>query len=528
MSAKIFLRWQMDMVDGGILKHKKVFGLAAVLVFASMAFHAVIGRSSAAQTDTVGIFQNHADVGTVLHPGSTDFDPAKSVYTLTASGENVWSTSDAFQFAWQKVSGDVSLAADVSILTVGGNEHRKAMLMFRQSLDADSPYADVTLHGSGLTSLQYREEKGEPTHEIETNISMPSRLRIEKRGDYVYVWLGAKASELAPSGASMRIHLRGDFYAGIGLCSHDKDAVVKAEFSKVSLGKPTPASSGAKATLYSTLETVDVGSTDRKIVYTTADHFEAPNWTRDGGTFLFNMGGRIYKLPASGGTPAVIDTGFAVRCNNDHGISPDSKWLAISDNSQGDHESMVYVVPLDGGTPRQITRNSPSYWHGWSPDGNTLAFVGQRNGDFDIYTIPLAGGEETRLTTAKGLDDGPEYSPDGQFIYFNSERAGKMQIWRMRADGSEQTQITSDEFNNWFPHISPDGKRMSILSYGADVVGHPEGKDVTLRVMSLADGKIQVVSKLFGGQGTINVPSWAPDSRHFAFVSYELLPSNIN
>ncbi len=510
------------------MKIKNVSEVAAFSVLAGLLSYGAFSQHFASPADAVGIFQNHADVGTVLHAGTADFDPAKKSYTLTASGENVWSTSDAFQFAWQKVSGDVSLSADVSILTASGNEHRKALLMFRETLDADSPYADVALHASGLTSLQYREEKGAATHQIETNISAPSRLRIEKRGDYVYVWLGEKDGKLTPSGASMRIHLGGEFYAGIGLCSHDKDAVVKAEFTNVSFGAPHESSPGEKATLYSTLETIAVDSTDRKIVHTAADHFEAPNWTRDGGAFLFNMGGRIYSLPAMGGTPAAIDTGFAVRCNNDHGISPDSKWLAISDNSQGDHESLVYIVPFAGGTPRQITQRSPSYWHGWSSDGKTLAFVGQRNGDFDIYTIPFAGGDETRLTTAKGLDDGPEYSPDGQFIYFNSERTGRMQIWRMRADGSQQTQITSDEFNNWFPHISPDGKLMSILTYGSDVTGHPEGKDVTLRVMSLADGKSRAVAKLFGGQGTINVPSWAPDSKHFAFVSYQLLPSSAN
>jgi len=213
-----------------------------------------------------------------------------------------------------------------------------------------------------------------------------------------------------------------------------------------------------------------------------------------------------------------------VRCNNDHGISPDSSLLAISDQSQEDHKSLVYVLPLAGGTPRRLTRNSPSYWHGWSPDGRTLAFVGERNGDFDIYTIPVNGGEEARLTTAKGLDDGPEYSPDGRYIYFNSERTGHMQIWRMKADGSEQEQVFSDDYSNWFPHISPDGKYMVFLTYDRSVSGHPENKDVMLRLMTLADKKIKVMTTLFGGQGTINVPSWSPDSKNLAFVSYALLP----
>ncbi len=220
-----------------------------------------------------------------------------------------------------------------------------------------------------------------------------------------------------------------------------------------------------------------------------------------------------------------IDTGTATHCNNDHGISPDGQQLAISDSTQPDHQSSVYVVPIGGGAARRVTEKSPSYWHGWSPDGKTLAFTGQRNGDFDIYTIPVEGGTETRLTTAKGLDDGPEYSPDGQYIYFNSERSGHMQIWRMHPDGSGQEQVTSEESNDWFPHISPDGKMMVFVAYQKDVTGHPPNKDVEVRMMSLADHTIKVLAKLFGGQGTMNVPSWSPDSSKVAFVSYELLPA---
>jgi TolB protein len=286
-----------------------------------------------------------------------------------------------------------------------------------------------------------------------------------------------------------------------------------------------PAANSEATTLRSTLETIDIASRVRTVVYTAPEHFEAPNWTRDGAFFLFNQDGRIYRLPVTGGKPEAVDTGFAIRCNNDHGISPDSKFIAISDQSQEEHKSIVYIVPFGGGAPRRLTQNSPSYWHGWSPDGKTLAFVGERNGDFDIYSIPFAGGQETRLTTAKGLDDGPEYSPDGKYIYFNSVRTGIMQIWRMRPDGSEQEQITHDEFNNWFPHISPDGKWMVILSYDKSVEGHPQNKDVTLRLMFREDRKITLLAKLFGGQGTINVPSWSPDSKRLAFVSYELTPN---
>jgi TolB protein len=338
------------------------------------------------------------------------------------------------------------------------------------------------------------------------------------------LFLSSAAGEpLRPSGASIKIPLQGPFYVGIGVCSHDENAVEKAVFSNVEI--TTPVASTAPPILYSTLETVTVSSTDRRVVYVSPTHFEAPNWSRDGAYYLFNSDGHILRLPVAGGTPTTIDTGSANRCNNDHGISPDGQWLAISDGSQPDHQSSISIVPIAGGTPRRVTQNSPSYWHGWSPDGKTLAYCAQRNGEFDIYTIPAAGGEETRLTTAKGLDDGPDYSPDGQYIYFNSERTGHMQVWRMRPDGSAQEQITFDEFNNWFPHISPDGKSMVVLSFEKDVTGHPPNKDVQLRLMNLADGRIKVLTKLFGGQGTINVPSWSPDSLKIAFVSYELLPA---
>ena len=470
----------------------------------------------------LGIFQDHSDVGTVLHPGSITYDSSKNTYTISGSGENMWFASDAFQFIWKKLAGDLTLTADISFLTKTGNEHKKAVLIVRQSLEADSVYADVALHASGLTSLQYRDAKGALTREIQSKISAPRTLRLAKRGDYVYMALSSD-DEVKPAGGWLRIPLQGTFYVGLGVCSHDKDVLEQAVFSKVELTQSGP--SPEQPVLYSTLETVAIDSADRRVAYLSQGRFEAPNWTRDDSAFLFNRDGHIERLPVDSDNPVQLDTGFATRCNNDHGISPDANLLAISDNSQGDHESVVYTVPIGGGAPRRVTQKFPSYWHGWSPDGKTLAFVGQRNGEFDIYTIPVTGGEEIRLTTAKGLDDGPEYSPDGNYIYFNSERTGHMQIWRMKPDGSEQEQVFSDELNNWFPHISPDGHWMVFLSYDPSVTGHPENKDVTLRLMSLADKKITVLAKLFGGQGTINVPSWSPDSKRLAFVSYMLLPN---
>jgi TolB protein len=470
----------------------------------------------------LGLFTSDADIGTVLHPGSATFDAARHTYTITGSGENMWFGTDAFHFVWTKMSGDVSLSADISFVGAKGNEHRKAALLIRQSLDPGSKYVDAARHGNGLTSLQFRDTSGVDTHEVESDISAPQRVRIEKRGNYAYLFVSGADGKLEPSGAAIRVDFTGDFYVGLGVCSHDKDVTETAIFSNVVLEKPQPTS--AKPVLYSALETVTISSTDRRVAYVSAQHFEAPNWTRDGAAFLFNQDGTMRRLALDASTPTVIASSSQVHCNNDHGLSPDGALLAISDQSANDHTSHIYTLPVAGGTPHLVTQDGPSYWHGWSPDGKTIAFTGQRNGEFDIYTVPAIGGKEVRLTTAKGLDDGPEYSPDGASIYFNSERTGSMQIWRMNPDGSAQEQVLTDDSNDWFPHISPDGKWMVFLAYDKTVTGHPPNQDVELRLMSLVDKKIHLLAKLFGGQGTINVPSWSPDSKKLAFVSYELLP----
>jgi TolB protein len=290
-----------------------------LLLMAAAGSRIAVTQESAA---IFGIFEGHGDVGTVLHAGTSEYDSSKRSYTLMGSGENMWSDADNFQFAWKKWSGDASLTADISFVGQGGNAHRKAVLMMRQSLEPDSAYVDVALHGDGLASLQYREAKGASTHEIQSNISGPAELRIEKRGDYVSMWLGKRGEKIRPSGAAMRVSLSALFYVGIGVCSHDKDAIEKAVFSGVELKEVAPAAAAGQTTLYSTLETITVPYADRRIVYSVAGHFEAPNWTRDGSAFIFNADGRIQRLPVAGGQPQTIDTGFAVRCNNDHGISP--------------------------------------------------------------------------------------------------------------------------------------------------------------------------------------------------------------
>ena len=253
---------------------------------------------------------------------------------------------------------------------------------------------------------------------------------------------------------------------------------------------------------------------------------EAPNWTVDGRWLVYNSGGKIYRISPDGGEPTLIDTGEVEGCNNDHVLSADGRQLAVSGSSRSQRGSRIYVLPLEGGTPRLVTPQSPSYLHGWSPDGKTLCYCALRDGEYDIYTIPAEGGQETRLTTAEGLDDGPEYSPDGKYIWFNSVRSGLMQVFRMKADGSQQKQMTfDDDLNSWFPHVSPNGKNVAFIAYHKGDLQpneHLANKNVVLRVMTSKGRKLRTVHTLFGGQGTINVNSWAPDSRRLAFVSYRL------
>ncbi|WP_293996279.1 TolB family protein [Sphaerotilus sp.] len=272
------------------------------------------------------------------------------------------------------------------------------------------------------------------------------------------------------------------------------------------------------------LETLDIHTGERTVRKTFDVVIEAPNWTRDGRRLVYNSQGRMHAFELATGEVSAIDTGFATDCNNDHVLSPDNTQLAISHFTNEDAASRIYTLPLGGGAPVLVTPQGPSYLHGWSPDGARLAYCAERGGQYDIYTIGVHGGPETRLTDTPGLDDGPEYSPDGRSIWFNSTRSGLMQLWRMDADGGNPTHMVQEDANGWFPHVSPDGQWVAYVAYGKDDVApgdHPPDKWVELRVVPASGGVSRTLVKLFGGQGTLNVNSWAPDSRTLAFVSYE-------
>jgi TolB protein len=476
--------------------------------------------ASCSNKPNLGIFEGHGDIGNVGYAGSVEFSPADNSYEVSGGGTNMWFESDEFQYVWKKVSGDISISAGIEWVGEGVEPHRKACLVIRQSLDTSAVYVDVAVHGDGLTSIQYRETPGDITREVQSNISSPARVRLEKIGDYISMSSAVGDGPLKYSGGTFKLSLSEPFYIGLGVCAHNNDTIETAIFSNVEIDSLVQKPDSLKV-VESTLEIISIASFDRKVVYHTDSHIEAPNWTPDGGTLIYNSGGLLYKISAEGGSPELIPTGFAKRINNDHGISFDGTQLAISDGTESGR-SIIYTLPIEGGDPMKVTQLGPSYWHGWSPDSKTLAYCAERNGNYDVYTISVKGGKEKRLTTAEGLDDGPEYSPDGQYIYFNSVRTGTMQIWRMKPDGSDQEQVTTDELNDWFAHPSPDGKWIVYVTFGTDVPAgsHPPNKDVMLRIMNLETKEIRVMAKLFGGQGTINVPSWSPDSEHVAFVSY--------
>jgi TolB protein len=476
-----------------------------------------------AQKKSLGLFDAGTDVGEVKKAGNAVYDSSNGQYSLEGSGTNMWYKRDDFWFLWKQMKGDFILTARVKFIGKGVDPHRKAGLIIRSGLEPDAAHTSAVVHGDGLTALQFRRRKGENTEEEKLDLSAADVIQLQRRGDK-FIMSAARFGEPFATAQVSDIPFGESVYAGLFICSHNPDATEKAVFSELQITVPAKDNFVPyRDYIGSNLEILDVASGTRKIIYTVKDSLQAPNWTPDGKALIYNRNGRLYRFDLNKNSPVEIDTGFAVNNNNDHVLSFDGQWLGISHHSRDDNnQSVIYVLPAGGGTPKRITAKSPSYLHGWSPDGKWLVYTGGRNNNYDIYKISSKGGEEIRLTDSEGLDDGSEFSPDGKYIYFNSTRSGLMQIWRMKPDGTEQTQITNDEFNNWFPHVAPDGKRLMMISYlKGDVApgDHPFYKQVYLRIVPVGGGTPKVAAYVYGGQGTINVPSWSPDGRRVAFVS---------
>jgi TolB protein len=495
--------------------------------------------------DGLGPFESNADVGVTPQKGKAEFDGAE--YRVTGGGANIWAGADAFHFVWKKMSGDVALTADVRFGGTGGVAHRKAALMIRQSLDPDSAYADVALHGDGLTSLQYRPAAAALTLETQqaakSDLNALVHIRIERRGDRFTMQAG-KAGEPLTTTGPVTVSLHDPVYVGLAVCSHDANVLETAVFSNVTIQALPPARTPPPA-YRSKITILNLRDRSSRTVYEADQVFEAPNWSPDGKYLLTNSRGRLFHIAVDGpanAEPEPVNIDQSLRLNNDHAPSPDGNRIAFSASSPSSRQSQVYLADADGSNVRLMVTTTPSYFHGWSPDGKYLAYVYQHpaaNGipaNYDIFRIPAAGGEPEQLDSNPGYDDGPDYSPDGQWIYFNSDRSGGWDIWRIPADGAgpsdrKAEQVTSDELEDWFPHPSPDGKWLLFLSFPKGTATHNDKMPgVQLRIMPMPGARlakspqIQVMTTFFGGQGTINVNSWSPDSTRFAYVIYELLP----
>jgi TolB protein len=369
---------------------------------------------------------NGNNIGNPVLKGSFNYNKKKQVYQLKGAGYNIWNERDEFFFLSKPANGDYIFSANLSFVGEGVDPHRKAGLMFRASLEEDAPYVDVAVHGDGLTSIQYRSVKGGETREMATNVKSPEFVQIEKMGN-IYMLRISKNNTPLDEVASVEVNLGENFHVGMFVCSHNAEVIEQARFWNVRLDVTADTRGGDQAPPSpSRLEILDIETGMREVVYTSEKHFEAPNWSRNGKFLIYNQEGKLYRFDLKSKKIKVIDTGFATANNNDHGISFDGKTLAISHHTpeNGSRHSIIYTVPIKGGTPKRVTELGPSYWHGWSPDDQWHTYCAERNGEYDVYKIPNSGGQEIRLTTSPGLDDGPEYSPCGKYIYFNSVRTG--------------------------------------------------------------------------------------------------------
>lgn len=493
-----------------------------------------------AQNNGIGIFDRAADIGKPKNTGSSKYDEATQTYYMRGSGYNIWFNRDEFQYLYKKIGGNFILTGDFEFEGEKGDAHRKIGWMIRESADEAAAGVNAVVHGDGLTVLQWRPLRGAYMRDPEDEVFYAKKnvfrtIQLERVGKKITMRVANWGEPLQEVTTQEMPYLKDSVLAGLFISSHDSDNVQAAKIWNVRIDKPVPEIyhpnpqvklPPLQGVVGCRLETMNVSDGKRMIIRESAGKFEAPNWMPGGDKLLFNEGGSLYTIPAKGGIPERLNTDFADRINNDHGISFNGKMLAISHSRKGlaGGSSTVYVLPLTGGTPKQVTQQTPSYWHGWAPNGNDVVLVGMRDGSkiYNLIKANINTGAETALTSnTTGHVDGPEYSPDGKYIYYNANPTGTMQIWRMKADGTAKEQLTFDEYHSWFPHISPDGKWMVMISFPTDIEpnSHPSYKKVMLRLMPVAGGAPRVIAHLYGGQGTMNVNSWSPDSKHIAFVS---------
>ncbi|MBK5192459.1 MAG: TolB family protein [Flavobacteriaceae bacterium] len=501
------------------------------LFFAFVLF--CIGNIGFGQTDTYGIFEYNKDIGNPKKAGGAQYDPNSQTFTLNGGGYNIWFERDEFNYVFNQIEGDFIITANFQFIGEGNDPHSKVGLMIREAEAENAAHVSAVLHRDGLTVMQSRELKGDFMRDPQDEIFAPKTnygiLQLERSGEEIIMRAAHFGESLQTIGSRKVDNLQNSVLVGLFITSHDENHLGQAKVWNVRIDKPVLEDFNPNVSGYigCRLETMNVLNGKRIVIYEKNDRFEAPNWMPDEKNLLFNMDGLLYTIPVEGGQISQLSTGFANRNNNDHGISFDGKLLAISHHREGlpGGGSTVYVLPIEGGTPQLITEETPSYWHGWAPNNEEILYVATRKGKptYDIYKKNIKGGEEIALTNTKEGEhvDGSEYSPDGKYIYYNGSASGTMQIWHMKPDGSGKEQVTFDANNDWFPHISPDGKWIAYISFPSDIPvnSHPSYKRVTLNLIPAEGGPPRVIAYLYGGQGTINVPSWSPDSKHISFVS---------
>ena len=510
---------------------------------------AAIASAQAADSPTLPAPWKNQDIGSAQVGQSAQIagtaKHADGVFTLQGTMDT-WGLEDGFHFVWQAVEGDVVLIARVTSMDNPGNVgHAKAGLCLRESPDGGSRGITQCVTAVDGTQFTYREKTNEKTVRIFPDAAAPKPsvpkgkfpcwLKLVRRGHECSGYESLDGETWWLTG-TLKLDFKAAVFVGLASSSHTKITLTTSTFDQVKLTKSgVGAAAGAKSgpKRIAQLTTIGIDGSDRRVVYETPNSLEAPNWSPDGKWLVCNGGGSLWRIAADGrGQPEKIPTGDVKNANNDHVLSPDGKTIYFSAAAH------IYAVPFAGGQPRRVSNEQPAarkfkyFLHGVSPDEKTLAYVGAEVagddpfGRLDLYTIPAAGGPDTRLTDTPAPDDGSEYSPDGKWIYFNSELNAKVpghaQCFRMRTDGTGIEQLTHDERVNWFPHISPDGKWVVYISFPPGTLKHPANKDIILRRMR-PDGREQADIIAFnGGQGTINVNSWSPDSKRFAYVQYEI------
>ncbi|MFT7561632.1 MAG: TolB protein [Flavobacteriales bacterium] len=479
----------------------------------------------AAQAENIGQFEYHADIGPVKHTGNIEYDTHQQRYIISASGQNMWGIRDEFHYAWNDMSGDFIVRAHVRFEGKGVDPHRKIGWNVRSSLAHGSPHINAVVHGDGLTSLQYREVQDGPTLESVLSVKAPDVIQLERRGD-TYIMSAAKFGDAFHVNQISKIVLGANVKVGLSVTAHNADVLETLTVSNVRIIQPADINFRPyQDYIGSNLEIMDMNTFNRRIVYRDPNSIQAPNWTHDGKTLIYNSKGLLFNYDIKSGNISELNTGFANNNNNDHVLSWDGKDIAISHHSEEEEgRSTIYSLPLSGSDkPRKITKAGVghSYLHGYAIDDASMIFTANRDNKYNIYSIDIKTGQETQLTNTTTLDDGSEYSSDGKHIYFNSNRTGTMQLWRMKPDGSDQTQLTSDHYNDWFPHTSPDKKSIVFISYHDDIDSgdHPFYRHVYLRQMPIGGGVPKIIAYVYGGQGTMNVPSWSPDGSKISFVS---------